>query len=67
MKDEQMALPEGKLGLFWLIGALALTGGAWLLGGQDISAAHIFMAFILILFAGLSWIGVSVGVAHRNR
>ena len=62
-----MPLPEGKLGLFWVIGAIAMTAAGWVLGLENQTSSNIFMAFILVLFAGLSWIGVAVGVIHRNR
>ena len=62
-----MSIPEGKLGLFWVMGALTLTAAGWVLGLPEQTISHLFMAVILVLFAGLSWIGVSVGVIHRNK
>ncbi|NOQ55736.1 MAG: hypothetical protein GQ477_02925 [Nanohaloarchaea archaeon] len=67
MEKQEMSLPEGKLGLFWIIGAIALTAAGWVLGLETQTSANVFMAFILVLFTGLSWIGVSVGVIHRNK
>lgn len=67
MEKSEMSLPEGKLGLFWLMGALAMTSGAWVLGLENATSSHLFFAFILVLFAGLSWIGVAVGVVHSNK
>ena len=63
---EGLDLPEGKLAFFWFAGAVALTGGAWLLGQRDATAFQNVMAFVLILIAGLSWVGVGVGVVHRH-
>lgn len=62
-----MSIPEGKLGLFWIFGALALTSAGWILGLENLASSHIFFSIILILFAGLSWIGVAVGVIHKNK
>ncbi|MCK5299972.1 MAG: hypothetical protein KAJ54_02375 [Candidatus Aenigmarchaeota archaeon] len=63
---EGIDLPEGKLAFFWFLGAVALSGGAWLLGQRDATAFQNIAAFILILVAGLSWVGVGVGVVHRH-
>ena len=68
-------LPEGKLALFWFIGALCILLGAWIaghlervLGVTDFSFyGTLFMAFLLFLFGGLAWIAVSVGVAQHGR
>ena len=68
-------LPEGKLALFWIIGALAILLGAWIsghlervLGVTDSSFyGTLFFAFILILFGGLAWIAVAVGVAQHGK
>ncbi len=59
--------PEGKLGVFWILGAIALTFGAFLLSDASTSLSQTLVAFILILFAGICWIGVSVGVVHRGK
>lgn len=67
-------LPEGKLALFWILGALALTAGSWIVGhiewalGTTPVSYYGAMAvgFLLILFGGLAWIGVSVGVAQNK-
>ncbi len=67
MGNSEISLPEGKLGLFWIVGALAMTSGAWILGLENATSSHLFFAFILVLFAGLSWIGVAVGVVHGNK
>ncbi len=67
MAKSEMSLPEGKLGLFWLLGAFAMTAGAWVLGLENATSNNIFFTFILVLFAGLSWIGVAVGVVHSNK
>ncbi len=55
---------EAKLVLFWVLGGLALALGTWLMGHYSYSMAHVFVGFLLVLFAGLSWIGVGVGVVH---
>ncbi len=71
-KEER--LPEGKLALFWVLGAVAIMWGAWIAGHLQrgdlgVSAfsfyGSILVAFLLILFGGLAWIGVSVGVAQK--
>ncbi|MEA3229290.1 MAG: hypothetical protein U9P44_00075 [archaeon] len=67
MKKQELSLPEGKLGLFWILGAIAMTSGAWVLGMENQTSIHFIMSFILILFAGLSWVGVAVGVFHRIK
>lgn len=68
-------LPEAKLALFWVIGALCILLGAWIaghlervLGVTDTTFyGTLFVAFVLILFGGLAWIAVSVGVAQHGR
>lgn len=67
MANSEMSLPEGKLGLFWLLSAFAMTAGAWVLGLENATSNNVFFTFILVLFAGLSWIGVAVGVVHSNK
>jgi hypothetical protein len=65
-KNKGLDMPEGKLGFFWIVGAVALTGGAWLIGQDATTVLQNIVAFVLILTAGLCWIGVSVGVVHRH-
>lgn len=68
-------LPEGKLALFWLIGTLSILLGVWIaghlervLGVTDASFfGSLFVAFLLILFGGLAWIAVAVGVSQHGR
>lgn len=75
MSAHQQELPEGKLALFWIIGALSILLGAWIaghlervLGVTDASFyGTIFLAFLLILFGGLAWIAVAVGVAQHGK
>ncbi|MBW6451911.1 MAG: hypothetical protein K0B02_04250 [DPANN group archaeon] len=66
-KEISVDLPEGKLGLFWIMGALAFTLSAWIIGHSGAQSPLTFIAFLLMLFSGLAWIGVSVGVAHHNK
>lgn len=57
---------EGRLGLFWVMGALSLTLGAWVLGHMD-GLGPALIGYLLVLFSGLAWIGVSVGVTHKTK
>lgn len=69
---EKQTLPEGKLALFWVLGALAIAAGAWIAGhiswALGVTALSYYgafaIAFLLILFGGLAWIGVAVGVSQ---
>ena len=65
-KQISVDVPEGKLGLFWVMGALAFTLSAWMIGHSSTYSPLSFIAFLLMLFSGLAWIGVSVGVAHHK-
>ncbi len=75
MSAHQQELPEGKLALFWIIGALSILLGAWIaghlervLGVTDASFyGTFFLAFLLVLFGGLAWIAVAVGVAQHGK
>ncbi|MBU4300427.1 MAG: hypothetical protein ABIF85_01315 [Nanoarchaeota archaeon] len=75
MSAHQQELPEGKLALFWIIGALCMLLGSWLaghlervLGITDASFyGTLFIAFLLFLFGGLAWIAVAVGVAQHGK
>jgi len=58
------SIPEGKLALFWILGALSLVFAAWIIGHTQTFQPILFIAFLLILFAGLCWIGVGVSMAH---
>ena len=66
-------LPEGKLALFWVLGAMAILWGSWISGHiqKDFGVTSfayygtIFVALLLILFGGLAWIGVAVGVSQK--
>jgi hypothetical protein len=68
-------VPEGKLILFWIIGALALLLGSWIaghvektLGVTDLSyALALLVALILFLFGGFLWIAVAIGVMHEEE
>lgn len=70
---ESEGLPEGKLALFWVLGSIAILWGSWIsghlqkeLGVTEFSYyGTIFVAFLLILFGGLAWIGVAVGVTQK--
>ena len=73
--SERDDLPEARLAIFWLFGAAAVFGGAWIaghlewvLGTTEMSFyGSILVAFLLILFGGLAWIGVAVSVAHHKN
>jgi len=73
-RAEAKGLPERKLAAFWILGALAISFGAWILGNVEfvlgastvsVTAAAVF-AFILILLGGLAWIAVAIAVAHHR-
>lgn len=67
-------LPEARLALFWIFGASAIFAGAWIAGKLEWVAGtttmsyygSLLVAFLLILFGGLAWIGVAVSVAHHK-
>lgn len=68
------AMPERKLLLFWVLGALAIALGTWIttnvepvLGATPLSVAlAVVIGLILILLGGLAWIAVAVSVAHHR-
>ena len=72
--EEKEELPEGKLALFWIFGSISILAGAWIagrlewvLGTTPLSYyGALFLALLLILFGGLAWIGVAVGVAQQK-
>ncbi len=57
---------DGKLAIFWILGSLALLFAAWIIGHIQGLQPILFIAFLLILFAGLTWVGVGVGVSHKR-
>ncbi len=67
-------LPEGRLALFWIMGAVSMLAGAWIAGrlewvlGTTALSYYgaLFVSFLLFLFGGLAWIGVAVSVAHHK-
>lgn len=59
-------IPQGKLAAFWVLGAICFTYATWILGRTE-GFSSLLIAFLLYCFAGLCWIGVGVGVAHRAR
>ncbi|MFH1126928.1 MAG: hypothetical protein ABIG84_00235 [archaeon] len=71
---EESELPEARLAVFWIFGAVAIMGGVWItryvewvLGTTAASFyGALLVAFLLILFGGLAWIGVAVSVAHHK-
>jgi hypothetical protein len=64
---------SAKLVLAWIIGALFLLGGVWIVQNLELNAGvgefqyalALIIAFILFLIAGLAWI--SVAVATRQE
>ena len=72
-KHDEERVPEGKMITFWIAGALSIYFGAWIAGhlekGLGVSDFAYygtgFLAFLLVLFGGLAWIGVAVGVAQK--
>ena len=71
-KDED--LPEAKLAIFWVFGSIAILAGSWIAGhlewvlGTSATSYYgaLFVSFLLILFGGIAWIGVAVGVAQQK-
>jgi len=67
-------LPEAKLAIFWVLGSITILAGSWIaghlewvLGTTPVSYyGALLVSFILILFGGLAWIGVAVGVAQQR-
>ena len=68
-------LPEGKLVLFWIVGALAIVFGAWIAGHVENTlgttagsyALAVIVAILLVMFGGLSWIAVAVTVSEEKE
>ncbi len=68
-------IPEGRLIVFWIIGALAILFGTWIAGHVETAlgvttgsyALALLVAFLLILFGGLAWIAVAVTVSQEEE
>ena len=68
-------LPEGKLILFWIIGAIAIVFGAWIAGHVEYTLGTsagsytlaIIISIFLVMLGGLSWIAVSVTVSQEKE
>lgn len=67
-------LPEGKLALFWIAGAVLMLAGAWIAGHLEMAVGvtpgayygTLALALVLILVAGLAWIAVAIAVAQHR-
>lgn len=68
------AMPEKKLALFWILGALAVLFGAWIAGNVEWVLGTtpggywgaVIVAFLFILAGGFAWISIAVSVAHHR-
>lgn len=73
--SERDDLPEVRLAIFWLFGAASVFAGSWIAGRLEwvfgttpVSYyGSLLVAFLLILFGGLAWIGVAVSVSHHKN
>lgn len=68
-------IPEGKLAIFWIVGAIAILFGAWVAGHVEMTLGTtqqsyiiaLIVSLLLILFGGLCWIAISVRIAEEEE
>ncbi len=66
---------EIRLAVFWILGAVMICFASWILGHLNFVPGTtersyflaIVISFILVLFSGLLWIAVSVGVSENIK
>jgi len=66
---------EIRLAVFWILGAIMISFASWILGHLNFVPGTtersyffaIIVAFLLILFSGLLWIAVAVGVSENIK
>ena len=66
-KGEIRLLPEGKLVLFWIVGAIAIVFGAWIAGHVENTLGTTTGSYVLAIIISLLLYYNSIWNRYRKR